>query len=331
MAIDKHIFNQYTKERESIQPSKDIDKKVYSHNKPFTNINNDSPNESVTNNTTDNDLLISINPNLVVNWEFHDRPEFELGDIQALANDFIKVGQQQPCVVRPVTSNSKHMYELIIGERRWRASKLAGINLKVIVKNGLTDVDAALAQAAENDNRIDLSDYAKGMSYSKLINNRIIKQKDLIERLGKSKQYVSALLSYSKIPNEIISAIGDMSQVKYYSAEKIKQLSSKGELYITALISIGKRISSKSLSANAIEKEIDLIIYNSKKSSSVINNKIITNDGRHLFTWRNDNNNLPSLHFPKQIVSLFTDEKINIKDLTSEFIRVIENKISTIK
>ena len=114
-----------------------------------------------------------VDPNEICNWDFHDRPESELGDIDALANDFVKVGQQQPCLIRP-SHNTDSCYELIIGERRWRAAKLAQIELKVIIKD-ISDSDAALVQAAENENRVDLSDYAKGMSYSKLIDSGVIK------------------------------------------------------------------------------------------------------------------------------------------------------------
>ena len=61
----------------------------------------------------------------------------------------------------------------------------------------MSDSEAALAQATENDNRVGLSDY-KRISYSKLIKNKIIKQKILLS-LGKSHHYISALLSFSKI------------------------------------------------------------------------------------------------------------------------------------
>jgi ParB family chromosome partitioning protein len=275
-------------------------------------------------NHSDKQYIIDVETSTIQNWEFHDRPESELGDIQALANDFIKIGQQQPCVVRPTPPGSTTKYELIIGERRWRAAKLAGIDLKVIIKTNLSDIDAALSQAAENDNRVDLSDYAKGMSFSKLIDDKIIKQKDLIEKLGRSKQYVSALLSFSKIPIEIIDAVGDWSNVSARLGEKIKQLANKNTENIPAILSISSKIKEGKIGEKTIEKLIDKKL---KPIESLVNTnqKVLSRDGRHIFTWRSDNNSLPSIHFPKQINDLFKGNKLSLDEFTSN----VQNSIET--
>ena len=273
--------------------------------------------------------LKMVNPDLIKNWEFHDRPKSELGDIGALANDFLKVGQQQPCVVRPIQNSSKHKYELIIGERRWRAAKSAGIDLKVIVDSDMTDAQAALAQATENDSRIDLSDYAKGMSFSKLINERIIQQKDLMKSLGKSHQYISALLSFAKIPAEIIESVGDWGNVSSRTSETIVRLSKKGQDHIDAIITLSERIKSGKLGWNSLSKLV-LNSLNEKQSPPNTNKKILSPDGRHMFTWRMDNNNMPSIHFPKQINDLFSAKKIDVENLTGEFMKLLQKKINEI-
>lgn len=278
--------------------------------------------KALTVNSDNKQYILSVSTSTIQNWEFHDRPEAELGDLQALANDFIKVGQQQPCIVRPTSSDTTKKYELIVGERRWRAAILAGVDLKVIVKN-LSNVDAALSQAAENDNRVDLSDYAKGMSFSKLIDDKVIKQKDLIEKLGRSKQYVSALLSFSKIPVEVIDAVGDWSSVNARLGEKIKQLSSKGEENIQAIISMSSKIREGKIGEKTIER---LIVKRLSPVESLVNTnqKIHTRDGRHIFTWRTDNNSLPSIHFPKQINDLFRGNKLDLDAFTSSVQNTIE-------
>ncbi|MCF6765740.1 ParB/RepB/Spo0J family partition protein [Thiotrichales bacterium 19S3-7] len=271
-----------------------------------------------------------IEPDEIKNWEFHDRPESELGDIQTLADDFCKIGQQQPCVVRPTPLGSKNKYELIIGERRWRAAKLAGIKLKVIIKE-MTDHDAALSQAAENDNRKDLSDYAKGISYANLIDKGILTQKDLIEKLSRSKQYVSSILSFSKIPDEIISSIGDMSKISCRTAETIKRLSNKGQEYIDAIISKSAQLKEGKIGHNKLPVLIDNIINNSSNQSKSTKNKIYSKNGRHIFTWRNDNNNLPSLHFPKDISELMNNKRLDTNSLTNKLLEVIEIELSKLK
>ncbi|WP_157966676.1 ParB/RepB/Spo0J family partition protein [Fastidiosibacter lacustris] len=270
-----------------------------------------------------------IDPNDIVNWIYHDRPENELGDIKSLADEFLSIGQQQPCIVRPTEVGNKYKYELIIGERRWRAAIAAGIKLKVIIKE-INDAESALAQAAENDNRKDLSDYAKGISYAKLIDNKIITQNDLTEKLGKSKQYVSSLLSYSKIPEEIISAIGDMSKVSCRTAETIKRLAQRGDEHCQVIISKATLIRSGSLGHNKLTEIVNNYISNNN-SPKPDANKIISKNGRHIFTWRKDNNNLTSIHFPKDISTLLSNNSINNDVINKQIMELIENELNKIK
>ncbi|MGQ4004819.1 ParB/RepB/Spo0J family partition protein [Francisellaceae bacterium CB52] len=275
-----------------------------------------------------------IDPTDICNWEFHDRPEEELGDIKGLADEFVKIGQQQPCIVRPTkTGVSKYKYELIIGERRWRAATLANIKLKAIIKD-INDSDSALAQAAENDNRKDLSDYAKGMSYAKLINNNIIEQKDLIERLGKSRQYISALLSYSNIPQEVADSILDLSKVSCRTAETIKRLSQKGDDYRKAIIEKSDLIREGKIGhqklTDYVEKQVRFKVDNNS-ANELKAKKIISANGRHLFTIRKDNNNLSSLHFPKDISDLLKSNKINSNLFNEKIMGLIENELSNLK
>ena len=278
--------------------------------------------------------VYEIDPKEIENWGYHDRPESELGDVSGLAQEFHQIGQQQPCIVR-IHPIKPERYELIIGERRWRAAIKAKLPLKVIITE-YDDNTAALAQAAENDNRVNLSDYAKGMSFSKLIEQGIVKQKDLVEKLGKSKQYISALLSFNKIPPVIIDAIGDMSKVSARTAEKIKQLADKGEEHIQAIISLSHNISEGSIGHSKLEQAInrsfkDKEIPPANLSLEVKDKKVLSSDGRHIFTWRKDNNHLPSIHFPKSIVSLLNNNELNLEDLTEKFGQIMETELDKIK
>ena len=270
--------------------------------------------------------ILEIETNLIKRWAYKDRPDNELGDIQGLAEEFKTVGQQLPCIVRPVEqSKDGFKYELIAGERRWRAAQQAKLPLKVLVRS-LSDSEAALSQAAENNNRKDLSDYAKGMSFAKLIENGVLQQKDLIEKLGKSKQYVSALLSFAKIDTDIVIAIEDLSLISAKTAEAIVRLQKKGDEYVTALINLAPRLKTGTIGW----RKVDELVSKSLFKKDLIENtsrKVITKSGRHVFTWRTDNNALPSIHFPKQINDLFEKEKIDINDLSEDFLSVIEQKL----
>ena len=271
----------------------------------------------------DENVIKLLNPDDVINWCLSDRPSNELGDIDSLAADLLNVGQQQPCIVR-INPKIANKYELIVGERRWRAAKKANIPLKAVVKI-LSDSEAALIQSAENDNRVDLSDYAKGISFSRLINSEVIKQSDLVEKLGKSKQYVSALLSFSKIPPEIIAAIGDMSKISARTAEEIKQLSSKGETYIKAIIDF----SAKLRSGRAGQKSLKNFVFNHIESkSSSINNKTYSCKGKDFFTVNRTKVNDIKMIMSKEINNFLDtlDEK-QLDKIYEEIINVLEKSL----
>lgn len=272
--------------------------------------------------------IYEVDPHLIHRWEGKDRPENELGDIEDLAKSFIQIGQQVPCIVRPFKDNSKK-YELIVGECRWHAAKHAKIALKVIVHD-LDDRMASLIQAVENEKRNNISEFAKGMSYAKKIESGTLSQTDLIDILGISKQQVSRLLSFRKIPHQLFEAISDFRKVSARTAEELSRLSSKGSIYIELLISFAEKIKTGKFGWNRIAKEIEKNI-NPPNEKIIKNKKIIGKDGRHLFTWRLDNNATPSIHFPKDIIDLIKSEKIDFEEITDEVRECISRKLINLK
>ena len=259
-------------------------------------------------NVNTKEKITTIDPHLITNWQFSDRIEADLGDIEAFAQELKSIGQQQPCIIRPIKSSSPFKYELIAGERRWRASLFAKLELLVIIKD-LTDENAAIIQISENESRKDLSDYAKGMSYARLIQNGVITQKDLIQKLGRSKQYISALLSFSRIPQKIISAIGDMSKVSHRTAEEICRLSNKGENYIEAILLITEKIKTGKYGVESIKnfiiKQVENIPEKPKKQ------KYYNKHGTLIFSTKETNLRLIDITLSKEISSKITPFKSN--------------------
>ena len=289
-----------------------------------------SPIEPFTQNTSanlENNVIYEIDPYTIHRWSGKDRPENELGDIEDLAKSFKQIGQQVPCIVRPSKEHPGE-YELIVGECRWHAAKLAQTVLKTIVHE-LDDRMAALIQAVENEKRNDISEYAKGMSYAKKIEDGVLTQKDLIDILGISKQQVSRLLSFRKIPLPLFEAISDFRKVSARTAEELSRLASKGEKYVEALIIFAPRIKEGKFGWNRMSKEVDKIV-NPPEMKIKSNQKVFSKDGRHLFTWRLDNNAAPSIHFPKDVIQLLNSEKIDFDEITQEFKECIFKKIANL-
>ena len=261
------------------------------------------------------EAIVEIDVSKIIRWKYKDRPENELGDVQDLSETFKTIGQQQPCILRP-SKEIEGKYELIAGERRWRAAEMAGMPLKAIIQH-IDDKTAVLIQAIENEKRKDISEYAKGMSYADKIEKCLITQKDLIDILGISKQQVSRLLSYKKIPEPLFLAIDDFRKVSSRTAYELSRLASKSSAHMNALIEIADKIRDGKCGQKTIEKEVAKRV--SHTTTSVVikeNKKILSNDGRHLFTWRMDSNKTPSIHFPKDIINLINKELIMFDEIT---------------
>ena len=283
---------------------------------------NDYLTENINSDDKDALTICNIDPNNIERWQYKDRPQGELGDISKLANEIKNIGQQQPCIVRKL-ENGK--YELLVGERRWLAAKEAQINLKAVIQN-ISDSDAALIQVAENDSRLDLSDFAKGMSLSKLIQNGIIKQKSLETKLGKSKQEISRLLSFSKIDATVFEAIKDFHKVTSRTAYEVSRLSKKGGYYVSALIKISSYIREGKYGANKIIEEVNKYISKETPIKKRVFERIFNEDGVHLFTWKTDSNKNRLVFFPKKISKLIEEEKIDIRIINEAIKKEIMRK-----
>lgn len=225
-------------------------------------------------------IIIEIHPKQAKNWQFNDRLEADMGDLNALAHDMKLNGQIEPCIVRKSPSAS-HDYEIIAGERRWRAAKMAGITLKAIVKN-LTNDQAAIIQAAENLNRQDLSDYAIGMSYAKLLSTGTLKQIDLIERVGLSQLQINRYMAFSQIPSVIWEKIINPVKISARTAAEMRALSKKGDNYINALIQLAPKLREGKIGAANLKREVSKMLTNKNKklesSQKVFDIKSTTGD-----------------------------------------------------
>ena len=286
--------------------------------KSFSNYINDTINVRI---KSENEIF-SIDPNKITLWKYKDRPQNELGDIDLLAKKMLEIGQQQPCIVRP-DSYKNDCYELIAGERRWRAAIKASINLKVIIKN-LNNNEAAIVQEEENSYN-PLSEFAQGMSYFNQIRDGILQQVDLIEKLGISKQKLSRLLSYSQIPADVCVAIGDMRKVSSGTAEKIKQLCSKGDPYKNCIIELAEKIRLGKIGHEKLSALVEQRVSNISKEGV---KKIYDNNGLLLFSVRMNYNNSITFNIDRKAI-LSLKSKILTKELISnKIVEVLHDSLA---
>ena len=214
-----------------------------------------------------NSSLIEIDPKLCRNWKYADRNKFELGNIEELAEDIKQNGQLQPAIIRKIDSLDFH-YEIIAGERRWRACSEAEINLKAIVTN--EDAGCLVIQTSENKKK-SLSPYSLATTYEKLMLDLNISQNELSRKLGMPKTSFSELMSFNKVPKIVWEAVGDMTNVKPRTAAFLSLMCNESENYLNAIIKIAPKIK-EGLGVDNLKKIIDKGMSNTKlnRNASVV-------------------------------------------------------------
>lgn len=148
----------------------------------------------------------AVNPDRLAPIEFisrnprNPRRYFDEAELHDLASSIRQHGIVQPVVVRTVSTDR---YEIIAGERRWRAAQLAGlIEIPVIVRD-VDDKTALEIAIVENVQRADLNPLEEALGYEQLIAEHGYTQNDLGEIIGKSRSHVANSLRLLKLPDPV--------------------------------------------------------------------------------------------------------------------------------
>lgn len=142
-------------------------------------------------------LLQQLSIDQLVRGKYQPRRHFDSVQLQELA-DSIKTtgGLLQPIVVRPIANNQ---YEIIAGERRWRAAQLAGMGEVSCLVSHYTDEQALQASIIENINRADLNPIEEAEAYQRLIDEFHYLHEEVAAAVGKSRTKISNALRLLKL------------------------------------------------------------------------------------------------------------------------------------
>lgn len=135
--------------------------------------------------------------------------KFDEDTMQELASSIREHGILQPVLVRPVENG----YEIIAGERRWRAAQLAGLTHVPVVVRDIDDRQAAEISLIENIQRDDLTVVEEAKAYRMLAEQFGYTQETIAEKIGKSRAYVANTLRILNLPEEILQMLekGELS------------------------------------------------------------------------------------------------------------------------
>lgn len=168
------------------------------------------------------------------------RKQFDPAALADLADSIRQHGVLQPLVVRPMPDGS---YQLVAGERRWRAARMAGLSQVPVVIRELSDSETMALALIENLQREDLNVIEEAMGYRDLMENFGLTQEQVSAKVGKSRPVVTNALRLLGLP------------------EEVRGLLSEGKLsagHARALLSLGEEELIRQTAADTVKKGLSV-------------------------------------------------------------------------
>jgi ParB family chromosome partitioning protein len=233
--------------------------------------------------------ILDIEPN-----KEQARKQFDEAALSELADSIAQHGVLQPLLVRPIFGGG---YQLIAGERRWRASRIAGLTQVPVIIKELSDDDAAVISLIENLQREDLNPVEEALGFASLIKDFDLTQEEAAKRVGKSRPVVANALRLLKLPEKVldyvrenklsagharaIAAIED-EKTALLAAETVieKGLSVRETERMVKALTAEKKVKKPSKSRHSFFDEVELSLNNSLGRKA----KVVTKDGKECGT-----------------------------------------------
>jgi len=164
--------------------------------------------------------LTEVQMTLIKPSPFNTRVKIDPEEIRSLAESIERSGLVQPILVRP----RGDVFEIVTGERRWRALKEAGIPFAEAVVREMSDDEVIMAQWDENEERVELTDYARALKLKQMLDLDVWKtQANLAKEIGKTKGWISQRLAMLRLkePFTRVNAMNLLYEMTEYQARAI--------------------------------------------------------------------------------------------------------------
>ncbi len=178
--------------------------------------------------------LMDIEPN-------RDQPRklFDDDSLAELARSIAQHGIIQPLLVRPLADGG---YQLVAGERRWRAARIAGLAEVPVIVRELSEDEVMVLSLIENLQREDLNPIEEALGFQKLIDTFALSQEQTAEKVGKSRPAVANALRLLKLPAEIIDYVSQ-GKISAGHARSLLAFEDESQMLQTAQLILRKGIS----------------------------------------------------------------------------------------
>jgi len=138
---------------------------------------------------------------------FQPRRFFDANELKELADSIKEKGVLQPILVRP--TDNREVFEIVAGERRWRAAQLAKLHEVPVIIRPFSDGESLEIAIIENVQRAGLNAIEEAFGYQELINKFTYTQEQLSDVIGKSRSHIANMLRLLKLPESIREMITD--------------------------------------------------------------------------------------------------------------------------
>lgn len=177
------------------------------------------------------------------------RKEFDEKSLAELADSISQHGILQPLLVRPLLDGG---YQIVAGERRFRAARMAGLTEVPVVIRDLSDSETMQLALIENLQREDLSPVEEAMGYKKLMDSYSLSQEEIARVVGKSRPAIANSLRLLSLPDEVLKLISDgklsaghgkalLAFKNEYEMEKAAHLAAAEDISVRELERMAKR------------------------------------------------------------------------------------------
>lgn len=153
----------------------------------------------------DEETILEVNITDLRPNPYQPRKNFQADAIDELKQSILEYGIIQPLVVRKGIKG----YEIVAGERRFRAAKEAGLSTVPVIVKELNDHKMMEIALLENLQREDLTPIEEANAYANLMNELNITQEELSKRLGKSRSHIANMVRLLSLPDQIIAYINN--------------------------------------------------------------------------------------------------------------------------
>lgn len=241
-------------------------------------------------------------------------------------------GQLVPVLARPIKNEPEYSHEIIYGSRRHYVCSSLGKSIKILEAD-LDDNDALVFMDAENSGREDISPYETALAYKFWIDNGIFKnQVELSQQLGITRSWLNKIISLTRIPKEIISAISEPKKLSLKCGLELVKILMEDPSNSQGLIEKSVELCQKGLDSEDILK--NLLNYKEKKLSTLktfnkITSKIIhSNEGNPLYKIISSEHGRTTLVFDSK---LSKQKVLNMLDQIETLVKKLDVQESELK